>query len=69
MSKTVVPTCLNCAYRKGSGYEHSKCMLSGYYCTTERMYPAICGRNYENWKQREPGVIKAFFMKFVKESK
>ena len=41
--------CRNCSYKKGFLF-NSTCELSGYYCITERKYPALCGRNYENWK-------------------
>lgn len=50
--KENIKTCDNCAYRKGS-YIFYNCMLSGFYCTTERIHPSRCGKNFENWKQRE----------------
>jgi hypothetical protein len=41
--------CKNCSYRFWS-LGGSKCELSGFYCSTERSTPSVCGRYYENWK-------------------
>jgi hypothetical protein len=49
--KEEVRNCMNCAHRKGS-YTFGKCMLSGYYCETERQHPTVCGVNFERWKRR-----------------
>ncbi len=46
-------TCATCAHRSGS-MTFGRCMLSGYYIETERMYPTECGRKFEAWTQREP---------------
>lgn len=48
----VAHTCRTCAHKLGS-----KCMLSGRYATTERLYPSVCGRNFEGW-QKKQGLIK-----------
>lgn len=43
--------CKNCGHRKGN-IHNGKCMLSGYYCTTERKWPSQCGINFEGWIPR-----------------
>lgn len=45
-------TCATCAHR--AGLVIPTCMLSGYYTSTERTYPTVCGRNFAGWQQREP---------------
>ena len=30
------------------------CMLSGYYTTTERKFPTVCGKDFAGWQLREP---------------
>jgi hypothetical protein len=49
----VAKNCMNCAHRRGVGFEFSKCMLSGHYCETERLHPPVCGQNFEGWKPRQ----------------
>ena len=52
-----IKNCKTCAHRFG-GVQFGKCLLSGYYCSTERMYPSQCGKNYENWVQRPDSLFK-----------
>ena len=47
----VVKTCRTCEHRAGFGY-NAICMVSGYFCTTERRYPDICGVEFQRWKPR-----------------
>ncbi len=44
-------TCHNCGHRSG-GMPYGKCMLSGYYCTTERQMPTVCGKDFQGWIPR-----------------
>ena len=46
-----IKNCKTCAHRSGS-VVHGKCILSGYYCMTERSMPSVCGVDYDRWKQR-----------------
>jgi hypothetical protein len=46
-NKIEIRTCKTCGHRDGD-----KCMLSGYYCTTERHLPTKCGLNFDNWTPR-----------------
>lgn len=59
-------SCRNCESRKTVIGEEDTCMLSGYYCFSERKNPTRCGQNYENWQPRNPGffgkLIRMFFM-------
>lgn len=52
-------TCKNCGHRNG-GMEFGQCMLSGFYCSTERKIPTVCGINFERWIERpkRKGLIK-----------
>lgn len=52
-SKTDVScrTCKNCGHRVGE-MGNAKCMLSGYYCNTERKYPTVCGEDFHGWIPR-----------------
>lgn len=52
-------TCKNRGHRAG-GMEFGKCMLSGYYCQTERKNPSNCGKNFEGWIERPKriGIFK-----------
>ena len=52
-----IKTCNNCEYRLGT-YSYGRCMLSGYYCTTERAFPHNCGREFTGWKPRRSIIIK-----------
>ncbi len=45
-------TCATCAHRNG-GMTWARCSLSGYFAETERKYPAVCGRDFKGWVQRE----------------
>ena len=56
-----VKTCKTCAYRDGVTFNGAKCMLSGFYCTTERQSPSVCGQNFENWVQRPPSIWQKLF--------
>lgn len=40
-------SCSTCEHRS-----LGRCMLSGYSCTTERMYPTVCGVDYKRWAPR-----------------
>ncbi len=42
-----IKTCSNCGHR-----ENNRCMLSGHYCTTERLYPSECGTDFKGWISR-----------------
>ena len=46
-----IRTCYSCGNRNG-GINYGVCMLSGYYCMTERKIPSVCGKNFENWTPR-----------------
>ncbi len=53
-------TCSTCGHKKGS-----ICMLSGYYVTTERMYPTACGQNFEKWIAKPPKIgLKKMLLSF-----
>lgn len=49
----VVKTCDNCLYRKGASI-YATCKLGGYFCSTERKFPSLCGKHYEKWLPRPP---------------
>jgi hypothetical protein len=44
-------SCQNCGHRNGD-MTVAICMLSGYYCTTERSLPSVCGRFFDGWIPR-----------------
>lgn len=50
-------TCKNCGHRR-----FDECMLSGYYCTTERKMPTICGINFDGWKPRTRLGLKKWLL-------
>ncbi len=56
--KENIKTCSTCEHRS-----LNRCMLSGYFCTTERTYPTVCGRDFSGWIPRLGIIqrIKAFF--------
>jgi len=37
-------TCSTCGHQQGN-----RCMLSGFYCETERTYPTVCGIDFKGW--------------------
>ena len=47
-------TCATCAHRQGWTFEFGTCGLSGYYLSTERQFPTVCGEDFKGWRQREP---------------
>jgi hypothetical protein len=58
-----VKNCTTCAHRHGTS-SYGKCLVSGYYCETERKYPQVCGTYFDRWQQR-PSIfqrIKAWFV-------
>lgn len=53
----IVKNCKTCAHRLGS-FTYGKCMLSGYYCITERKHPNVCGRDFKGWSQRKTIFVR-----------
>lgn len=45
-------SCSTCEHRIGSSMHFAKCGASGYYCSTERKYPSVCGKDFEAWEPR-----------------
>lgn len=62
-------TCHNCGHRNGN-MTYGKCMLSGYYCKTERKYATKCGIDFERWipRPKRIGLIKQITIFFKGES-
>lgn len=53
----MIKNCKTCAHRQG-GPVFSTCLLSGFFCSTERQYPTYCGVNFDGWVQRKPIVVR-----------
>lgn len=54
-------TCRTCGHRNG-GMQYGKCMLSGYYISTERKTPTVCGINFEGWIPRHKRGLKQLLL-------
>ena len=54
----MIKNCMNCGHRRGIGFSTSRCMLSGYYCETERQHPSVCGIDFDRWKPRDSIIDK-----------
>lgn len=42
-------TCKTCGHKEGS-----RCNLGGYYISTERRYPTLCGKDFDKWIPNPP---------------
>ena len=54
----IIKSCKTCARREGFTEGWAKCNYSGVYCSTERRYPSVCGRNYENGWAPRPSIFR-----------
>jgi hypothetical protein len=50
----MIKNCMTCAHRKGSGFAYSKCMVTGFYCETERKHASTrgCDVNFSRWEPK-----------------
>lgn len=48
----MIKNCMTCAHRKGTGFEYSRCMVTGFFCETERKHAVVCDVNFSRWEPK-----------------
>ena len=56
---------MTCAHRRGMGFEYSRCLVTGFFCETERKHATACDINFSRWEPRVTWFarIKHLFIK------